>query len=267
LCRTSLIRDEWIAALSLDLTETERFDLVRTALGAIEGPDYLAKAKEVVERTEIALRRLEQAYEDARVQLNTALTQLTETRDAAGKIGDVAAALTVLDTATELSPGDLLGRIAQARSRLTSDRLRLNHMAEAVLEGREIALLRAEIDGPAFQQRKAAAKQALERAVKRNNAALTLLAETRARLSAEQAADALAASLSSLIEHGARLGLDHDHCPLCAAPRTVEQFEEGLGRARARLDAFGSGIGAARQAFGGCWTRPLRGGRARLGQR
>ncbi|WP_210689823.1 ATP-binding protein [Pseudomonas chlororaphis] len=39
LTRTSIIRDEWIAALSLDLTETERFDLVRSALGALEGPE------------------------------------------------------------------------------------------------------------------------------------------------------------------------------------------------------------------------------------
>ena len=35
LTRTSIIRDEWIAALSPDLTETERFDLVRSALGAL----------------------------------------------------------------------------------------------------------------------------------------------------------------------------------------------------------------------------------------
>jgi chromosome segregation protein len=39
LTRTSIIRDEWIAALSLDLTETERFDLVRSALGALEGSE------------------------------------------------------------------------------------------------------------------------------------------------------------------------------------------------------------------------------------
>jgi DNA repair exonuclease SbcCD ATPase subunit len=52
-----------------------------------------------------------------------------------------------------------------------------------------------------------------------------------------------------LIEHGERLGLDHDHCPLCAAPRTVREFQDGLTHARARLEALGSGIAATRQEF------------------
>jgi len=43
--RTSIVRDEWIAALSLDLTETERFDLVRSALGALEGSEPVAEPK------------------------------------------------------------------------------------------------------------------------------------------------------------------------------------------------------------------------------
>lgn len=45
LTRISIIRDEWIAALSLDLSETERFDLVRSALGALEGSEAAAKAR------------------------------------------------------------------------------------------------------------------------------------------------------------------------------------------------------------------------------
>lgn len=38
LMRTSIIRDEWIAALSLDLSETERFDLVRSRLAPSKDP-------------------------------------------------------------------------------------------------------------------------------------------------------------------------------------------------------------------------------------
>jgi chromosome segregation protein len=164
-------------------------------------------------------------------------------------IGDIAAALAIINEETELGPSDLVERIGKARNRLSSGRLRLNRISEAILEGREIALLRAEIDGHAFQERKIAATQAADRALKRDNATRALLKEMRARLSAVQEADTLAASLSSLIEHGERLGLDHEHCPLCAAPRTLKQFEDGLTRARARLEALGSSVTATRHAF------------------
>jgi len=109
-------------------------------------------------------------------------------------------------------------------------------------------LLRAQISTPEFQQRKSAATEAVQHAVERHEALQALLAETHVRVFAEQEADALAASLASLIEHGARLGLADGHCPLCAAPRTAKQFEDGLARASARLETLGSGVGAARQA-------------------
>ena len=70
LCKTNIIRDEWIAALSLDLSETQRFDLVRAALGSVEGADLTTKAKEVVNLTEVSCSRAENAYEQARAQLS-----------------------------------------------------------------------------------------------------------------------------------------------------------------------------------------------------
>src|SRR5215216_654483 len=134
LCRTTIVRDEWIAALSLDLSETERFDLVRTALGAVGGPDYLVKAKEVVNHTENTFGQFTEAYQDARVKLNTTLTQLSEARNSATNIGDVAAALALIVTETESGPTDLVERIVQARNQLSSNRLHLNEMGEALLE-------------------------------------------------------------------------------------------------------------------------------------
>ena len=52
LCKTSIIRDEWIAALSLDLSETERFHFVRGALGSIEVVDLATKVRPLLNITE-----------------------------------------------------------------------------------------------------------------------------------------------------------------------------------------------------------------------
>ncbi len=78
LTRTSIIRDEWIAAMSLDLSETERFDLVRSALGAAEGSELIAKAREVVTAADAAYTRNEAAYEDNRSKLSDRIVEQSE---------------------------------------------------------------------------------------------------------------------------------------------------------------------------------------------
>src|SRR5262249_18449191 len=96
LTRTSIIRDEWIAALSLDLSETERFELVRSALGAPEGAELGSKAREVVGYAETTHTRNESAYEAARSRLSDRLVQQSEAQAALSRSGDVAAALRII---------------------------------------------------------------------------------------------------------------------------------------------------------------------------
>ena len=67
LVKTNILRDEWIAAQSLDLKETERFDLVRAAFGAVENSELAAKAKSVVSAAETRLEKANDAYEKVSV--------------------------------------------------------------------------------------------------------------------------------------------------------------------------------------------------------
>ena len=66
LCKTSIIRDERIATLSVDLSETERFDLVRSALGSLEGSGLAAKARDVIGSAKATHTLREREYERAR---------------------------------------------------------------------------------------------------------------------------------------------------------------------------------------------------------
>lgn len=246
ICRTSIIRDELIPTLSLDLTETERFDLVRAALGGIEGPDYASKAKEVASVTEGAQGRAEKDYEDARHRLNQALTELAEARDMALRAGDIASAIATVDSEVNVAPPSLAERIELARARLTQRRVRLNAMASAIQEAREIASLRSEIGSPTFHDRKSKALETASLSESACKNAEAQLAEARRQLVAEQEADELAAALELLLNCGSRLGLNHGHCPLCDAARTLAEFEAGMASARTRLDSLGAGVAAAR---------------------
>lgn len=249
LTRTSIIRDEWIAALSLDLTETERFDLVRSALGALEGSEAGSRAKEVVTAAEAAHSKDEAAYEAARSRLADRLTQHSETQAALSRSGDVSGALQVIAAAAPDVPTELTARLAAGRNALANGRARLGRMGEALQIGREVAAAQAVYNAPEAAANREVASAAHEAAQREHEAAQQVVSEAEQHLLREEEMDAIAASLSLLVEHGERLGLHDDHCPLCAAHRTSEEFAAGLAAARRRITSLASGVQAARDAL------------------
>ena len=249
LTRTSIIRDEWIAALSLDLTETERFDLVRSALGASEGTETSSRAKEVVTAAEAAYSKDEAAYESVRLRLADRLTQQSETQAALSRSGDVSGALQLIGAAVPDAPAELAARLVAGRNAFANGRARLGRMGEALQLGRDVAMAQAIYNAPEAVANREAASAAHEAAQREHEAAQKVISEAEQRLSKEEEIDAMAASLSLLVEHGERLGLHDDHCPLCSAHRTSDEFAAGLATARRRITSLASGVQAARDAL------------------
>lgn len=249
LTRTSIIRDEWIAALSLDLSETERFDLVRSALGALEGSESGTRAKEVVAATEAAHAKDEAAYEAARSRLADRLAQQSETQAALSRSGDISSALQIIGAAVPDTPPELTALLPAGRNALASGRARLGRMGEALQLGREVALAQAAYNTSEAVADREAASKAHEAAKREHLAAQQTFSETEQRLAREEDMDAIAASLSLMVEHGERLGLHEEHCPLCAASRTPEEFAAGVAAARRRITSLASGVQAAHDAL------------------
>ncbi|WP_245178350.1 AAA family ATPase [Cupriavidus sp. AcVe19-1a] len=247
LCKTSIIRDEWIAALSVDLSETERFELVRGALGLGQGSDFGAKAKAVLKAAEAAHASRQDAYAEARNQLTRALTQLAEAKDAIARIGDASAAMQVLVDATPDAPQELVARLAAGRAALTTGRAQLGAIGEAIFQGREVLSLRRALETPEALAKRTEAQQRLAAATRSKEDAERVAAEANKALELEERGNDIAASLAAIIEHGERLGLHDAHCPLCAAERTDEEFANGLLLARQRMEVLASGVAAARK--------------------
>lgn len=248
LTRTSIIRDEWIAALSLDLTETERFDLVRSALGAVEDTESAAKAKEVVAAADKAHTHNEEIYEAARSRLSNRIAQQSEAQAALSRSGDLAAALQTIAAAISDASSDVTSQLVSGRNALADRRTRLGHMGEALQLARELAIEQQAFNSQEAVDERQAALTDRDSAQKAKDAADAALAEAERRLTQEEDADAIAASLTLLVEHGERLGLNEDHCPLCAAYRTSEEFSTGLEAARRRIATLSSGVQVARDA-------------------
>lgn len=249
LTRTSIIRDEWIAALSLDLTETERFDLVRSALGAVEDTESAAKAKEVVAATDKTHARNEEMYESTRTRLSDRIAQQSEAQAALSRSGDLAAALQTVAGAISHVSSDVTSQLETGRNALADRRTRLAHMSEALQMARELEIEQKAFNSPEAVEERQAAVTGRDAAQKAKDDADAAVTEAERRLTQEEDADAIAASLTLLVEHGERLGLHEDHCPLCAAHRTSEEFSAGLEAARRRIATLSSGVQAARDAL------------------
>ena len=249
LCKTSIIRDELIASLSVDLTETERFEFVRSALGAAEGVGLSSRAKAIIDRLKANQERHEKTYEATRSQLTEFITQLSTMQHEATRSTDIDMARRSVIAALEDAPSETLALLEAGRAGVVARRSRVSHMEEALRKGKELEAERQALGADAIVTEKVEAEQALLAAATAKADAESLITEATEFLTRQEEADAVATSLSMLIEHGERLGLHDDHCPLCAAERTQPEFDGGLRAARERIQSLFTTITAARQAL------------------
>lgn len=247
MCQTSIIRDELITSLSFDLTESERFALVYAAQGVIGGPDYVSKAQEIQTTVKDATSEAERKYNDARARLNQALTDLAIVKDEASKVGDVGAALALIEREIGSDSAQIADRVARARSRLTERRVRLNAISRVTEEVRAVAEARAQLVSDEFKDEKTRVEEVKKSLEARKVQVAAELEAAKRELANQENTSAVAASLAAILEHGRRLGLHDGNCPLCNAARTKDEFEAGLRQAASRLQATGSDIGAARE--------------------
>ena len=244
LMQTTLIRDETLSSLSLDLSQQARFEVVRAAIGGLTGPDYSDRIDALSKVAAASKSQQEKRLTEVQQQLGRTLGELTEARSAAQRQPDVARAEAIIQ---QLAPGvgndseapDRLRRILAERKKSLADLL------QALDRARKLAVVmidfdqdRTKIDRADLAKRVVAAQEELE------NAASEL--DTSERLyGAESASNEFVSHFAALLRHGEALGLQDHHCPLCNAVRTDQQFTDALMGARAKLDEQGQRVSRA----------------------
>jgi DNA repair exonuclease SbcCD ATPase subunit len=246
--QTSLIRDELIAAFSLDLPEQARFEAVRTAIGSMLGPDYSRRTKAIVDAAEKAKDAQQNRVQQRQNELGRVLGELTEARSAAERSSNVADALQLLDGLDVALPEALAARIEAVRNLIVEKRSALQRLEGA----RQRAV---ELQGELGFFRSAAGQEEMTAAGAAVAAAQRLSALAQQRLGAIVQSDTIvresddfAAHMTALLEHGTALGLQDGHCPLCNAPHSAQEFEQAIAATRARLAEIGERLRASAQA-------------------
>ncbi|OGP59826.1 MAG: hypothetical protein A2162_01560 [Deltaproteobacteria bacterium RBG_13_52_11b] len=245
LIQTTLIRDELIASLSLDLPEQARFAAVRAAIGAIAGPDYSARTDAVLKAAVVLKDAQSVQVDQAQAELGWTLTALTEARSAAEHSGDVSEALRI--TASVLG-SEAIGPAERAkalRELVANKKVALRELEEARLRTEPLVIDLAAATSIEAMSQMAAAKKAQEMAACEKEIADQRL-ELALRLdAAERESDTQATHIAALLQHGSALGLQNGRCPLCNASRTTREYDSAIHSAKERLKGRGERLASA----------------------
>lgn len=160
------------------------------------------------------------------------MTQQSEIQATLSRADDVSAALATVAAAAPEAPIDMAARLEAARGALVDGRARAARIADAVEAGQELLALQRTFNAPGAAAAREGAIAELETAREAKDLAMAAVEGAEALLAREEDADAVAASLAILVEHGERLGIHDEHCPLCAAERSSAEFAAGLDAAR-----------------------------------
>ena len=248
LMQTTLIRDELIAGLSLDLPEQARFATVRTAIGGMLGPDYSKRTNAIVEATTKARNAQQIRVQQRQEELGRMLGEVTEARSIAERSATVAEAVRMLEALGVRLPDTLTERIEAVRGAIVDKRESLQELESAHLRSVAIQEELRFFNSEAGHGEIKLAEVAVDTAERTSVLAQQNL-QTAIQLDAVvRESDEHAAHMAALLEHGAALGLQEGHCPLCDAVRTEGEFERALAGVRAQLAEIGDRLRASSRA-------------------
>jgi len=235
LIKTTFIRDEQIAAFSLDLPEQARFAAVRAAIGVLVGPDYSDRTKAILDAANTAKNRQAERVESAQKELGRLLGELTEARSLAERSSKVSDALEVIDSIEPPLPIQLSERIDALRELIADRQVALREIEQACGIAEELLPEIDYFESEAGQREIQNAREAEASNLQNSVSATKALAATLTAQKAEKQTDEYVTHLEALLEHGSLLGLQAGHCPLCDAVRSTEEFNDALESVRAKL--------------------------------
>lgn len=239
LMQTTLIRDETLASLSMDLPEQARFEAVRAAIGGLTGPDHSARTAELVSAAKVAKQAQDEKLSDLQNDLGRALSALTEARAATERQADVSKAeATIRQLAPDLDTAS--SDISEKLRRRVADRKQSARNIAELIDLLEAMV--GEVTYFASEEGKGAllsAQQEAEKAAAAFQAAKTEYDTAAELANAERETDRFASQMIALLSHGQDVGLIEGHCPLCDAVRSDKEFAAAIEQAKARLSERG----------------------------
>jgi hypothetical protein len=227
---TSIIRDESIATLSLDLKETERYALVCGAIGATDASDWIDRGQKILTLTKKRVQNAEKELTAATAEMSSSSRRIDEIRAGLVEESTLAEASSRLSRLIDSTlPVDQL--IEPARTAIGQKAQQLDTLRALERDWAATDITRKTL--PTLLHNLSASRAG-------ENAMTVALAaireETGPADDPENNLPEQAQTLLILADAGQKIGLHDGHCPLCASRRTEKQFSEGLKLVKDRAE-------------------------------
>lgn len=234
LCNTSIIRDELIAKSSFEISESDRFRFVSSAMGSVKFEDDKKRAIEVQKATKIAETEARREYDAQRERVAQLLQAVARAKDQSSRGVDLTEAGELLAQELGLAT-DTVMNLVEVRSRLAVRRAEIASLRDVAIDLRDFAPRIAAVKSPEFDKEIADKSATLSGKKQELQAAENDLRSAEINLQRERDANEMAAALASLLRLGTRVGLVDGHCPLCDTELNDLRFEAGIHAAERRL--------------------------------
>lgn len=237
LCRTSIIRDEEITSLSVDLPEGERYKFVRDALGSVDMSETESRIDKIRSLIESRLSKEEPVYERFRDQVSNLTARLSDARSALASQVESRDAELTLRQMLGLQEADTQTLLEKARQSLTQGRVQIDRLHRLLGNTLELHEKRSEVESGHFMERLQVLSEELsetERKLAEQTAECEKLAET---LDAMKREEPVRAERAELLDHGERLSLTAEgRCPLCGSIVSHDDFVAHIAEGRSQIN-------------------------------
>lgn len=246
LCRTSIIRDDTVAAFSFDLGETDRFEFVQAAVGSADVQAFLETLKGSDQRLERQRKDVVTDYNVARdrvvalrEEISTLKSKLASQEEAQRAEQRIRELLRVNGTTMEL--------LASAKEHLVLLRQREATLCEvAYLASQRTKHL--EVIGVDFAARINTVRNLAVDTQLRLDFAEALLTDAEKSSSRAANGQTRVSAMDALTRDVPIVGLREGKCPVCRSMVTTDQLEQGLAELRAAVDHAASALREAAEA-------------------
>ncbi len=246
LCLTTVVRDETINRLSTDLSETERFEFVKQAIGLVDTARVETKAKNLARKLTEFCKNRENAYRLERERVIEITSKLSAAKTRASEAGefDLEEFCARLSGVLPDLPTNVVGIMSRINEGIVSTRSAIDRLTRLAASYLELEGQRATIGSPSFLKRRQESKTEMETLEQELQRTGNLFDELQAKLRIERDRSPIESSLAQLREHGRRIGLVDGHCPLCGSQIPLSAYGAHLQRIEERVSGFNQGLTA-----------------------
>jgi chromosome segregation protein len=236
LCHTSLIRDEILTHFSVDFSETERFDFVRSAVGTHDLASLEARIASVSAELDRRLKEITSAYQKIRGQVAALIANISESQTTLVETQVLLRAEGIVLSLVGRGSIEKEGSIAASGRRrlaILNQQVTMLHELERSLQ--QLQVRRTELETPAFTARLnqvAADLSSTDTRLREVTAERLTAGQALANISSEEPS---IAALGVLVSQGEFLGLSSGKCPLCNSIVSPDQFSKHLAELRTYL--------------------------------